>query len=158
MEVYITKKYLFILFLLEFGTLMSKAYNLDLWITATLATFFAIYLGHEWAHVIMAKAKGLEVKRVCLEIGGNCHILFKAADENDPQKYEKEASVYLMGEIWNFFCLSVAVVFMVVSSINNHNPLSFTFAILLILIFIQGLSMPGSDYQEYHRRMEPAEP
>jgi hypothetical protein len=151
MEVFITKKYLAMLGLLEFLIILSYMWGWETWITVALVGFALIYLGHEWVHVVTAMANGVEIKYLVFEARGDCSAWFY------PATPEKEAEIYLTGAGWDIF-ITVGIVAVAISSaLFTLNPFPFIFGIVMLASLAISLNAPECDWQEYLKRTKKAD-
>lgn len=150
MEIYVSKKYLMILFILWIAPTISAVWGAPVWVTISLMSFFAIYAGHEWMHIWICRINNMNIERVVFSTLGDTHTLFDEAD--GPEKNQKEADVYLAGVIWDSFWLFFATTSSLTYSVITGETIPITFGFSLILILIFNLAVPGSDWQEYHKR------
>lgn len=151
MEVTISKWYLAVLFLLWIGSVGSGIWGWPIWTVISFMSFFAIYAGHEWAHIWVCGINHLDIESLSFDVGGRTHCLF-SIDTDNPNKTKIESDVYLAGVAWDaiWFAISILSSIFYGYLLNEFLPITFGCSLVLILIF--NLAMPGSDWQEFRKR------
>lgn len=152
MDVKISKKYLIYLFLLWIAPTICAIWGGPIWVTVSLLSFFAIYAGHEWIHVWVCKINNLDVETVFLSVGGKTHIVFEVPEEG-PDKLRIEADVYLAGVVWDSVWFTISILSSITYALFMQDQTPFTFGISLIVLLIFLLAWPGSDWQEFMKRI-----
>jgi hypothetical protein len=150
MEINITKNYLAVLFVLWISPIINAVWGGPIWITISFMCFFLIYAGHEWMHVWICRIHDLNIDSVNLQTGGKTYILFEPAEGKSKNKIESD--VYLAGVVWDSIFFAIAIFSAIFFAMSQRDSLPFTFGISLVLLLIFNLAMPGSDWQEFHKR------
>lgn len=143
--------YILTLFILWTTPIITVLWGWPFWTTVSIMAFFAIYAGHEWAHVLICSINGIEVESVSLASGERMHTLF-LIDTDDKDRIKKESDIYLAGAVWDSVWFTVAIISTLSYSLIFKDGLSFVVSISLIIFLILNLAFPGSDWQEYVKR------
>ena len=145
MQVFISNKYLAGLFIFECAWLIGQGLGLPVWLTAAFFAFWLQMLGHEWAHVVVAVAQGIRVKRVVLEWRGDAYTVFNGDFKITDGSAKK---TLLAGVVWDGFCFGVMVTVMLIYGIEGDIAALLS-GIGMICVYWLALWMPGSDWKQY---------
>jgi hypothetical protein len=151
MEVFILKRYLGVLFALEFTTIAcymlengiiaisfaGRAFVPEAWITVAVFCIFLQCCFHEWMHVIAAEIEGVPVIRLVLEPGGAGYIKFMSNGDG------REEGILFAGILWDLICY----ISMTMVMFGTNTLLSDIVGAAMIGVFIYGAQFPGSDWQ-----------
>lgn len=148
MDLFITPKYMAVLFVLWVLPVTFSIFNGPVWATISLVAMFLIYAGHEWAHVWICRINNLPVKSVHLATGGETFTEFSIDDSQDKSIL---ADVYLAGVVWDSVLFTVISLSSMVYALTERDPLSFIFSISMIFILMFNLQMPQSDWQQFKK-------
>ena len=147
MKVYVTNGYMVMIALFGLASVVSIAAGLWLWLSVALVMMLVQTLGHEWAHVLVAKVEGMDIKRICLDWRGGSYAVMSEAKPG-PEKNLKEANAFFAGVVWDMYCYGIMIVMMIGSSIRGDYVAPFVAAAMMI-VFWFSLKLPGSDWHQY---------
>lgn len=144
MDIFVTKNYLFMIFILWIAPIVSAIWGAPVWITISLAGFFLIYAGHEWIHALACKKRGLTVISMCFATGNRSETVFEK-----PENPVIEGDIYLAGVAYDLVILTVISLNSMFYAMWFKQEVPFIFALSIILIALFVLSAPQSDWKNF---------
>lgn len=144
MDVFVTKKYLAMLFTLWISPIICAIWGGPVWVTISLAAFFLIYAGHEWMHSYVCTRRGVKILSIYFSTGNESSTEFEKPD--DPAI---EAEIYLAGVTYDSILLTIVALNSLFYSMWYKDVIPFIFAFSILITALLLYSVPGSDWQKF---------